>query len=143
MWSNLHTTKCFLSIISLFYWVVGAGLAYIVYKLFHTYQEYTELLSYNYIVVPASLLIIISVTMFITGVTDLVAAIKEYNFNWKCYMVLAFIVVATGIIGLIVGLLYKDKLNPHLEGNMSKLFQKYDGESTQSSTVDSIQERVI
>uniref|UniRef100_A0A8C5LS58 Tetraspanin n=1 Tax=Leptobrachium leishanense TaxID=445787 RepID=A0A8C5LS58_9ANUR len=142
MWSNLHTIKCCLTIISLMYWVVGAGLAYIAYKLFHTYQEYTELLSYNYIAVLASLLIIISVTMFIIGVTGLGAAIKEYTFNWKCFMGLAFIMVCTGIIGLIVGLYYKDKLNPHLEGNMSKLFQEYDGESAQSSTVDSIQERL-
>uniref|UniRef100_A0A8C5LNA4 Tetraspanin n=1 Tax=Leptobrachium leishanense TaxID=445787 RepID=A0A8C5LNA4_9ANUR len=117
-------------------------LGYVAYKLYHEYQQYKEFLDPTYMELPASLLIIIAVAMFFIGGTGLMVAIEKSKYAWRCFVFLSFIIVLTWITGLSVGIHYKNKLNPHLERNMNELFQKYDGESAQSSTVDSIQERL-
>ncbi|XP_063312869.1 tetraspanin-36-like [Pelobates fuscus] len=136
------TSKTFLCLLSLIYLASASGLFYVALKVILTYRQYAEFLGNYYVTLPAVVILFIAVIMLIIGFFGCFAIVQESSFGLGCFMFLTSIIFAAGITGLVLGLIYKDKIDPELDENMNKLFQEYDGKSPQSSPVDFMQEQL-
>lgn len=136
------TSKACLIIISLIFLVAAAALAYVGINAIITYKQYETFLGNMYVMLPSVIILCVAVFMFIIGCLGFCATIQESSCGLGCFITLISIILAAGVASLVLGLVYKDKINPELEKNMDIFFQKYDGKNVESSTVDFIQEEL-
>ncbi|KAM8962368.1 tetraspanin-36-like [Pelodytes ibericus] len=139
---GVFSSKTFLLLLSSIFLAAAAALCYVGIKVIVTYKQYEEFLGNNYVMLPAVIILCIAVVMFIIGLLGCCATIKESSFGLGCFMFLISAIFAGGVAALVVGLVYKDKINPELEKNMDNLFNKYNGKNVESSAVDFIQEQL-
>ncbi|KAM4706448.1 tetraspanin-36-like [Discoglossus pictus] len=139
----VFTSKSFLLLLSLIFMGAAAGLCYVGVTLISTYRHYEDFLSNSYLMLPAVITLCVSVLMFIIGILGCCSTLKESGFGMGCFLVLISIIFAAGVVSLILGLVYRDKINPGLEDNMNTLFQKYDGKNLESSAIDFMQKEIM
>ncbi|XP_053304203.1 tetraspanin-36-like [Spea bombifrons] len=140
---GVFTSKTFLILLSLFFLAAASGLTYVGVKVITTYKQYENFLGNTYIMLPAVIILCVAVAMFFIGFLGCCATMSESAFCLGCFMFLITAIFAAGVTALVLGLVYKDKINPELEKNMNNLFQEYDGKNVQSSAVDFIQEQLV
>ncbi|XP_056400065.1 tetraspanin-36-like [Hyla sarda] len=136
---GVFTSKTFLILLSLVFLAAAAGLGYVGIHVIVTYEQYKSFLSNAYVMLPAIIILAVAVFMFIIGLLGCISSIQESCCGLGCFITLISIIFAAGVVTLVLGLVYKDKIDPELQENMEKLFEKYDGKSLESSAVDFIQ----
>lgn len=136
------TSKTFLIIISLVFLVAAAGLAYVGINAIITYKQYEHVFGNMFVMLPSVIILCVAVLMFIIGCLGFCSTVQESCCGLGCFITLISIILAGGVASLVLGLVYKDKINPELEKNMGIFFQKYDSKNVESSTVDFIQEEL-
>ncbi|XP_063769926.1 tetraspanin-36-like [Pseudophryne corroboree] len=139
---GVFTSKSFLILLSLVFVAAAAGLGYVGIKVIVTYKQYEDFLGNAYVMLPAIIVLAVAVVLFIIGLLGCFSTIQESCCGLGCFMFLISIIFAAGVIALILGLVYKDKISPELHKNMDELFAQYNGKNTQSSAVDFIQEEL-
>ncbi|XP_072272552.1 tetraspanin-36-like [Pyxicephalus adspersus] len=136
------TSKTFLILISLVFLAAAAGLAYVGINAIITYKQYEHFLGNMYVMLPSVIILCVAVFMVIIGCLGFFATIQESCCGLGCFITLISVILAAGVASLVLGLVYKDKINPELEKNMEIFFQKYDGKNFESSAVDFIQQEL-
>ncbi|CAI9590716.1 unnamed protein product [Staurois parvus] len=136
------TSKTFLILISLVFLVAAAGLAYVGINAIVTYKQYEDFLGNMYVMLPSVIILCVAVFMLIIGCLGFCSTIRESSCGLGCFITMISIILVAGMASLVLGLVYKDKINPELEKNMNLFFQKYNGKNVESSTVDFIQEEL-
>lgn len=136
------TSKTFLIIISLIFLAAAAALAYVGINVIVTYKQYEKVLDNMYVMLPAVIILCVAVFMMLIGCLGFCSTIQESCCGLGCFITLISVILAAGVVSLVLGLVYKDKINPELEKNMELFFQKYDGKNVDSSAVDFIQEEL-
>ncbi|KAM9331332.1 tetraspanin-36-like [Gastrophryne carolinensis] len=136
------TSKFFLILISLIFLAAAAGLGYVGINAIVTYKQYENFLGNMYVMLPAVIILGLAVFMFIIGILGFCSTVQESCCGLGCFITLISIILAAGVAALILGLVYKDKIDPELEKNMAALFNKYDGGSLESSAIDFIQQEL-
>ncbi|KAG8456830.1 hypothetical protein GDO86_002568 [Hymenochirus boettgeri] len=138
----IFTSKSFLFLINLIFLAAAAGLAYVGISTIIAYRQYVNLLGNVYVILPSVIILGVAVVMFIIGVIGCCSTIQESVCGLGCFLTLISIIFGAGLAALVLGLVYKDKINPELEKNMNNLFMGYDGKTVESSFVDFIQEQL-
>ncbi|KAM5194715.1 tetraspanin-36-like [Mantella aurantiaca] len=136
------TSKSFLILISLIFLAAAVALAYVGINAIVTYKQYEYFLGNMYVMLPSVIILCVAVFMLIIGCLGFCATIQESCCGLGCFITLISVILAAAVTSLVLGLVYKDKINPELEKNMDVLFKKYNGKNVESSTVDFIQEEL-
>ncbi|XP_018416521.1 PREDICTED: tetraspanin-3-like [Nanorana parkeri] len=136
------TSKTFLILISLIFLAAAAALAYVGINAIVTYKQYENVVGNMYVMLPAVIILCVAVFMLIIGCLGFCSTIQESCCGLGCFITLISIILVAGVASLVLGLVYKDKINPELEKNMDILFKSYDGKNIDSSGVDFIQEEL-
>ncbi|XP_053570025.1 tetraspanin-36-like [Bombina bombina] len=137
----VFTSKTFLLLLSLVF-LAAAALCYVGATLIATYRSYEDFLSNTYVMLPAVIILGVAAVTFIIGILGCCATLKESCFGMGCLLGLISIIFAAAVAALVLGLVYKDKLNPTLQANMQVLFQKDDGKGIESAAVDFLQKEI-
>ncbi|KAG8599214.1 hypothetical protein GDO81_002943 [Engystomops pustulosus] len=139
---GVFTSKTFLVFLSLVFLAAAAALGYVGISVIITYKQYESFLSNAYVMLPAIIILAVAVLMFIIGLLGCISSIQESCCGLGCFITLISIIFAAGVVTLVLGLVYKDKIDPELQKNMKRLFEKYSGGNLESSAVDFIQEEL-
>ncbi|XP_075049845.1 tetraspanin-36-like [Mixophyes fleayi] len=139
---GIFLSKSFILLLSLVFVAAAAGLGFVGIKVIVTYKQYEDFLGNAYVMLPAIIILCLAVVMLIIGVLGCFSAVQESCCGLGCFMCLISIILAAGVVALILGLVYKEKIDPELQKNMDALFKKFDGKNVESSAVDFIQEEL-
>lgn len=124
------TAKCFLTILSLVFFAVAVGIIVIGAWTYNEYGTYDSHLSSHLVVLPAVILIVVGIVVFLLGIVGCVGACKEQ----KCLLVVFFsfmLVIFVGLVsGSILAYVYRGKIDDSLEKGISDCMEKYGNDSS-------------
>ncbi|MEQ2262699.1 Tetraspanin-36, partial [Xenotaenia resolanae] len=136
---GICTSKTILLFLSLVFWGAGAALAYVGAYMINSYGNFESFIQNKQTLVPAAIVIGISVLMFIFGLVGCCATLKESKFGLGCFFVIIMVIFAAEVTALVFTFIYQGKINQDLERSMNEVFEKYDGRNTESQAVDLLQ----
>ncbi|XP_068107473.1 tetraspanin-36-like [Hyperolius riggenbachi] len=136
------TSKFFLILVSLVFLVAAGFLGYVGISAIVTYKQYEHFMGNTFVMLPAVIILGVAVFLLIIGFLGFCSTIQESCCGLGCFISLISIILAAGVVSLVLGLVYKDKIDPELEKNMSEFFNKYNGGNLETSAVDIIQEEL-
>ncbi|KAF7662350.1 hypothetical protein LDENG_00238640 [Lucifuga dentata] len=136
---GIITSKTVLMLLSLIFWAAGASLAYVAGYVLKSYNNFDSFLEDKYTVVPAVIIIIVSVVMFIFGLLGCCATIRESKVGLSFFFLIIMVIFAVEVAALVFGFIYQGKINGDLERTMSTVFMKYNGENSETKAVDYLQ----
>ncbi|XP_026178048.1 tetraspanin 36 [Mastacembelus armatus] len=137
---GIVTSKTILLFLSLIFLGAGAVLAYVGAYMIERFSNFQSFIQDEYTLIPAAIIIGISVVMFIFGLLGCCATIWESRMGLSFFFVIIFIIFAAEVAALVFGFVYKGMLNGGLEKSMNVVFGKYNGpEGGDSKAVDYLQ----
>ncbi|XP_047236800.1 tetraspanin 36 [Girardinichthys multiradiatus] len=136
---GICTSKTILLFLSLVFWGAGAALAYVGAYMINSYGNFESFIQNKQTMVPAAIVIGISVLMFIFGLVGCCATLKESKFGLGCFFLIIMVIFAAEVTALVFTFIYQGKINQDLEHSMNEVFEKYDGHNTESQAVDLLQ----
>ncbi|XP_015251691.1 tetraspanin 36 [Cyprinodon tularosa] len=139
---GICTSKSILLFLSLVFWAAGAVLAYIGASMIQSYSTFESFIQDKQTLIPAAIVIGISVVMLIFGLVGCCATLKESKFGLGCFFLIIMLVFAAEVVALVFTFIYQGKINPNLERSMNDVFAKYDGKNTESQAVDLLQQNL-
>ncbi|KAJ3603446.1 hypothetical protein NHX12_028192 [Muraenolepis orangiensis] len=137
---GIITSKTVLLFISLVFWAAGVALAYVGAYIIRSYSTFHNFLEDKYVMIPAIIIICIAVVMFFLGLLGCCATIKESTVGLSLFLVVILVLFAAEVTALTFCFIYQGRINGDLQRSMSSVFMGYDGQSTESKTVDILQE---
>ncbi|XP_061135823.1 tetraspanin 36 [Syngnathus typhle] len=139
---GIITSKTVLLFLSLVFWAAGAGLAYVGSQVLSSYDTFENFIQNKYTVIPAVVIIGISVVMFIFGLLGCCATMRESKVGLSCFFLIIMVMFAAEVAVLVLSFIYQGKVNGDLENSMNSVFAKYDGEDPETRTVDLLQTKL-
>ncbi|XP_076010153.1 tetraspanin 36 [Genypterus blacodes] len=137
---GIFTSKSILLLLSLIFWVAGASLAYVGVYVIQSYQSFNHFLEDKYTLIPAAIIIGISVVMFIFGLVGCCATLRESKIGLSCFCMIIMLIFAAEVATLVLGIVYQGRINGDLKRSMNDVFMKYDGgEDAETTAVDLLQ----
>lgn len=139
---GICTSKTILLFLSLVFWAAGAALAYVGAYMIKSYGNFETFIQDKQTMIPAAIVIGISVVMFIFGLVGCCATLRESKFGLGCFFLIIMIIFAAEVAALVFTFIYQGRINKDLETSMSKVFGEYDGQNPQSQAVDLLQQEL-
>lgn len=139
---GIITSKTVLLFISLIFWVAGAALAYVGSYVIKSYNNFEDFVADKYNLIPAIIIIGVAVLMFIIGIVGCCATLKESKVGLTFFLLIILIIFAAEVTAFVFGVIYRGRIKGDLEKSMSDVFQKYDGENSESHAVDYLQSQL-
>ncbi|XP_040898854.1 tetraspanin 36 [Toxotes jaculatrix] len=136
---GIFTSKTVLLFLSLIFWAAGAGLAYVGAYVIKSYDNFDGFIQDKYALVPAIIIIGISVVMFVFGLVGCCSTIRESKFGLSFFFLIIMVIFAAEVAALVFSFIYQGKISGDLERSMNDTFAKYDGQSTETKGVDYLQ----
>ncbi|XP_047448460.1 tetraspanin 36 [Mugil cephalus] len=135
---GIATSKTILLFLSLIFWAAGAALAYVGAYIIQSYNNFGSFLQDKQTLVPAVIIIGISVVMFIFGTVGCCATIRESKFGLSFFFLIIMVIFAAEVAALVFSFIYQGKINGDLGKSMNDVFLKY-GQDPETSAVDVLQ----
>ncbi|XP_019743694.1 tetraspanin 36 [Hippocampus comes] len=139
---GIITSKTVLLFLSLIFWAAGAGLAYVGSQVLSSYDTFENFIQNKYALIPAVVIIGISVVMFVIGLLGCCATMRESKVGLSFFFLIIMVMFAAEVAVLVLSFVYQGKINGNLEQSMSDVFAKYDGEDPETKTVDDLQTKL-
>ncbi|XP_061527859.1 tetraspanin 36 [Phycodurus eques] len=136
---GIITSKTVLLFLSLVFWAAGAGLAYVGAQVLRSYGNFENFIQDKYMLIPAVVIIGISVVMFIFGLLGCCATMRESKVGLSFFFLIIMVVFAAEVAVLVLSFIYQGKINGDLEHFMNNVYAKYDGEDPETKSVDYLQ----
>ncbi|XP_031164539.2 tetraspanin 36 [Sander lucioperca] len=136
---GIFTSKTVLLFLSLIFWAAGAALAYVGAYVIKSYDNFDSFIQDKYTLVPAAIIIAISVVMFIFGLVGCCATIRESKVGLSFFFLIIVGMFAAEVAALVLSFIYQGKINADLERSMNEVFIKYDGQDPETKAVDYLQ----
>ncbi|KAL6114056.1 uncharacterized protein ACO6RY_04923 [Pungitius sinensis] len=136
---GIFTSKTVLLFLSLVFWVAGAALAYVGAYVIRSYDSFDSFIQDKYTLVPAAIIIGISVVMFIFGLVGCCATLRESKVGLSFFFLIIMGMFAAEVAALVFGFIYQGKIKADLERSMNDVFVKYDGQGAETDAVDYLQ----
>ncbi|XP_010782069.1 tetraspanin 36 [Notothenia coriiceps] len=136
---GIFTSKTVLLFLSLVFWAAGAVLAYVGAYIIKSYDNFDSFIQDKYTLVPAAIIIGVSVVMFIFGLVGCCATLRESKVGLSFFFLIIMAIFAAEVAALVFSFIYKGKINADLERSMSEVFVHYDGQTTETKAVDYLQ----
>uniref|UniRef100_A0A3Q4A972 Tetraspanin n=1 Tax=Mola mola TaxID=94237 RepID=A0A3Q4A972_MOLML len=139
---GIFTSKTVLLFLSLVFWAAGAALAYVGAYVIRSYDNFDNFIQDRYTLIPAAIIIGISVVMFIFGLVGCCATIRESKVGLGFFFVIIMLIFVAEVAALVFGFIYQGKIKGDLERSMNEVFSKYDGQDTETKAVDYLQNQL-
>ncbi|XP_059193886.1 tetraspanin 36 [Centropristis striata] len=136
---GIFTSKTVLLFLSLIFWAAGAALAYVGAYVIKSYDNFESFIQDRYTLIPAAIIIGVSVVMFIFGLVGCCATIRESKVGLTFFFMIIMLIFAAEVAALVFSFIYQGKINANLEHSMNDVFMKYDGQGTETKAVDYLQ----
>ncbi|XP_029961512.1 tetraspanin 36 [Salarias fasciatus] len=135
---GIATSKSILLFLSLVFWAAGAALAYVGAYVIKSYGSFENFIQDKYTLVPAAIIIGISVVMFIIGLVGCCSTIRESKLGLSFFFCIIMVIFAAEVTALVFNFIYQNRLGQGIDRSMNDVFNKYgDGEAT--AAVDILQ----
>ncbi|CAL8251171.1 unnamed protein product [Boreogadus saida] len=139
---GIITSKTVLLLLSLIFWAAGAVLAYVGAYIIRSYTNFEAFLEDKYVMIPAVIIICVGVAMFLLGLLGCCATISESKVGLGLFLVVILALFAGEVAAMTFCFIYQGKITEDLQGSMTDVFMKYDGQSTESVAVDHLQSQL-
>ncbi|XP_070759795.1 tetraspanin 36 [Enoplosus armatus] len=136
---GIFTSKTVLLFLSLIFWAAGAALAYVGAYVIRSYDNFDNFIQDKYTLIPAAIIIGVSVVMFIFGLVGCCATIRESKVGLSFFFLIIMVIFAAEVAALVFSFIYQGKISGDLERSMSNVFTKYDGQDPETKAVDYLQ----
>ncbi|XP_070689837.1 tetraspanin 36 [Pempheris klunzingeri] len=136
---GIFTSKTVLLFLSLVFWAAGAALAYVGAYVIRSYDNFDSFIQDKYTLVPAAIIIGVSVVMFVFGLVGCCATIRESKVGLSFFFLIIMLIFAAEVAALVFSFIYQGKISGDLERSMNDVFAKYDGQDTETKAVDYLQ----
>ncbi|XP_042276068.1 tetraspanin 36 [Thunnus maccoyii] len=139
---GIITSKTVLLFLSLVFWAAGAALAYVGAYVIRSYDNFDSFIQDKYTLIPAAIIIGVSVVMFIFGLVGCCATIRESKVGLSFFFLIIMVIFAAEVAALVLSFIYQGKINGDLERSMNDAFSKYDGQDAETKAVDYLQSQL-
>lgn len=132
--------KIILLFISLIFWAAGAALAYVGHYVIKSFGSFENLIQNKSNLIPAAIIIGISVVMFVVGIVGCCSTLGESKCGLSCFFLIIMLIFAAEVTALVFSFIYRGKINGTLERPIRESLSKYNGqENSDTEAVDSMQ----
>ncbi|KAG7223400.1 hypothetical protein INR49_032227 [Caranx melampygus] len=139
---GIFTSKTILLFLSLIFWAAGAALAYVGAFVIKSYDSFDSFIQDKYTLVPAAIIIGISLVMFLFGLLGCCATIRESKFGLTFFFLIIMAIFAAEVAALAFCFIYQGNISGGFEKTMNEIFAKYDGQSPETKSIDSLQQQM-
>ncbi|KAM3611325.1 uncharacterized protein V6R79_016655 [Siganus canaliculatus] len=139
---GIVTSKTILLFLSLVFWAAGAALAYVGAYTIKSYDNFDHFIQDRYTLIPAAIIIGISVIMFVFGILGCCATLRESKVGLSFFFLIIMLIFAAEVTALVFSFIYQGKISGDLERSMNVVFEKYNGENPESEAVDYLQKEL-
>ncbi|XP_008277564.1 tetraspanin 36 [Stegastes partitus] len=137
---GIITSKTILLFLSLIFWAAGAALAYVGAYMIQSYDNFGSFIQDKHTLIPAVIVIGISVVMFVFGVVGCCSTLRESKFGLSFFFLIIMVIFAAEVAALVFSFIYQGKINGSLEKSMNDAFSKYGGQgAAETNAVDLLQ----
>ncbi|XP_061585298.1 tetraspanin 36 [Cololabis saira] len=136
---GIVTSKTILLFLSLIFWAAGAALAYVGAYVIQSYDTFESFIQDKKTLIPAVIIIGISVAMLIFGLVGCCATLRESKFGLSFFFLIIMIIFAAEVAALVFSFIYQGKINEDLGRSMNDVFSKYGGQDAETKAVDLLQ----
>lgn len=136
---GIITSKTILLFLSLVFWAAGAALAYVGAYMIQSYDTFGSFIQDKQTLIPAAIVIGISVVMFVFGLVGCCATLRESKLGLGFFFLIIMLIFAAEVAALVFSFIYQGKINGSLGRSMNDVFSKYNGDSAESKAVDLLQ----
>jgi len=136
---GIITSKTVLLFLSLVFWAAGAALAYVGAYVIKSYDNFDNFIQDKYTLIPAAIIIGVSVVMFVFGLVGCCATIRESKVGLSFFFLIIMVIFAAEVAALVLSFIYQGKINGDLERSMNDTFAKYETQDTETKAVDYLQ----
>ncbi|XP_051277445.1 tetraspanin 36 [Dicentrarchus labrax] len=136
---GIFTSKTVLLFLSLVFWAAGAALAYVGAYMLRSYDSFDHFIQDKYTLIPAAIIIGVSVVMFIFGLVGCCATLRESKVGLSFFFLIIMLIFAAEVAALVFSFIYRGKISGDLERSMNDVFMKYDGQNAETRAVDYLQ----
>uniref|UniRef100_A0A8C6SRX4 Tetraspanin n=1 Tax=Neogobius melanostomus TaxID=47308 RepID=A0A8C6SRX4_9GOBI len=130
---GIITSKTVLLFLSLIFWAAGAFMAYVGSLVIKTYNNFDSFIQDRYTLIPAVIIIGISVVMFFFGIVGCCSTLRESKVGLSCFFFIIMVIFAAEVAALVCAFIFRGRINQDLDRSMTDVFAKYDGPDTESS----------
>ncbi|NWU89850.1 TSN36 protein, partial [Upupa epops] len=120
----------------------AAGLGYVGSYVVSTYRSYDNFVQDKYTLLPAVIIICVAVLMFVIGLIGCCATCRESRVGLGVFLAITLILFAAEVTAFVLGFVYREKVKTDVQGTMSSVFERYDGNSPESTVVNVLQEQL-
>ncbi|XP_072243879.1 tetraspanin 36 [Leuresthes tenuis] len=136
---GIVTSKTILLFLSLIFWAAGAALAYVGAYVIQSYGTFESFIQDKHTLIPATIIIGISVVMFIIGLMGCCATLRESKFGLSLFFLIIMLVFAAEVTALAFSFIYQMHINGSLVSPMNEAFSKYGEEEAETKATDYLQ----
>ncbi|XP_064153370.1 tetraspanin 36 [Anguilla rostrata] len=136
---GIITSKSILLLLSLIFWAAGCALAYVGSYVLKSYNSFDNFFEDKYTLIPAAIIIGVAVVMFIIGIVGCCATLRESKLGLGFFFIILLVILAAEVTAFVFGFIYRGKIKGDLEKTMTDVFQKYDGQNSETRAVDYLQ----
>lgn len=139
---GILTSKTILLLLSLIFWAAGAALAYVGSYVIKSYNNFEDFMSDRHTLIPAAIIIGVSVAMFIIGIVGCCATLRESKVGLGLFLIIIMLIFAAEVTAFVFGIIYRGRVRGDLEKSMNDVFLKYDGLNSETQAVDYLQSQL-
>ncbi|TSL10190.1 Tetraspanin-3 [Bagarius yarrelli] len=139
---GIVTSKTVLLFLSLIFWAAGAALAYVGSYVITSYKNFDYFSVDKYAVVPVAIVLAVAVVLFIVGIVGCCATLKESKVGLGFFLLIILLIFAAEVTALVFGVIYGGKINGELDKSMGDVFEKYNGENSETQAVNYLQSQL-
>ncbi|KAL4227499.1 Tetraspanin [Mactra antiquata] len=123
------TSKICLSVIGFVFWGAAAALIFMGAWVYHTYKHFSELTTASLTLIPAGIIIIVGVFLFILGCIGCIAACKENKCLLAIFFSLLLIVLTAEITAGVLGYVFRKEVDKTVHDGLEDAINKYDNKT--------------
>lgn len=114
-----------LIVIGICYLASAGGLSYIGVWVFNTYEHFDEIADSNLTLIPASIIIGVSVFMCIIGILSCMAAFKKSKLLLAVFFCLVLLIFIGEVVAAVLGYVYRSKAEDILRDDLQDAIDQY------------------
>ncbi|XP_028824688.1 tetraspanin 36 [Denticeps clupeoides] len=139
---GIITSKTVLLILSLTFWAAGAALCYVGAYVIQSYSNFDHFLEDTYTLVPAVIILAVAAVMLFIGLVGCCATLRESTVGLSFFFIIIMIIFAAEVAAFVFGFIYMNRIKGGLQVSMGSVFDKYDGQNTETRAVDYLQSQL-
>lgn len=136
---GIITSKTILLFLSLVFWAAGAALAYVGAYMIRSYDNFGSFIQDKHTLIPAAIIIGISVVMFVFGLVGCCSTLRESKFGLGFFFLIIMVIFAAEVAALVFSFIYQGRINGSLERPMNDVFSKYGEQEAETKAIDLLQ----